>query len=106
VNDLEKKLYNALQESKSELEYLKDCHIFSPKGEKVEVERLVLTHIDNAIEYVNMKTPDEILYEVNKGLEAQFISYSWYNMIDDLQLSKAEKEWAKQHTTFRAVMVG
>ena len=44
-----------------------------------------------------------VLYKVQKGLESQFDNYSWDTMIDDLELTKAEKEWAHHHTGYRAI---
>ena len=50
-----------------------------------------------------MKLKREILRLVNQGLEAQFDIYSWAQMIDDIDvLTGVEKEWAKNHTGYRA----
>ncbi len=44
---------------------------------------------------------DKVAYYVKKGLESQFETYSWDQMIDDLDyLTPEEKAWAKQHTTY------
>lgn len=45
---------------------------------------------------------EQILYLVNKALGYQFETYSWMNMIDDIEdLTTEEKEWAKEHTTYK-----
>lgn len=49
-----------------------------------------------------MRTQQEILSIVNGGLVNQFQTYSWLNMIDDLDLTKQEKEWAKEHIDYKA----
>jgi hypothetical protein len=57
-----------------------------------------------------MKIPkdrkQEILRQVNKGLECQFEIYSWANMIDDClserEFSKEEIDWAKNNTGYSA----
>jgi hypothetical protein len=52
------------------------------------------------------KRKQEILRQVNKGLEWQFDTYSWSNMISDCMLSpefsKEEIEWAKENTGYQA----
>ncbi len=42
----------------------------------------------------------EVVRQVKKGLESQFETYSWDQMIDDLDLTPEEKAWAKQHTEY------
>lgn len=44
-----------------------------------------------------------IKHIVQKGLECQFNIYSWEDMIDDLDLTPKEKEWAKKHLSYRVV---
>jgi hypothetical protein len=48
----------------------------------------------------------EILRQVNKGLEWQFETYSWSHMINDalsgIGFTKEEIEWAKDHTGYKA----
>ncbi len=44
-----------------------------------------------------------ILRQVSKALEYQFETYSWENMINDIQdLTLEEKRWAKDHTSYKA----
>lgn len=48
---------------------------------------------------------DKIRNVVSKALDYQFEIYSWMNMIDDIQdLTSKEKEWAKEHTTYKLDM--
>jgi hypothetical protein len=48
----------------------------------------------------------EILRHISKGLEWQFESYTWANMIDDCLLdtlfTKEEIKWAKYNTGYKA----
>lgn len=49
----------------------------------------------------------EILRQVNKALEWQFETYTWADMINDcmdngLGFTKAEIEWAKNNTGYKA----
>lgn len=51
------------------------------------------------------KRKQEILRQVNKGLEWQFDSYSWADMIEDAlgaDFTPEEKRWAKEHTGYNA----
>ena len=48
---------------------------------------------------------DYILSRVSKGLECQFEIYSWDNMIDDLDLTKKEKEFAKNNIGYKAYII-
>jgi hypothetical protein len=43
---------------------------------------------------------NEVARIVKKGLESQFETYSWEHMIDDLDLTREEKAWAKRHTEY------
>lgn len=44
-----------------------------------------------------------ILHLVNKALDIQFWTYSWDNMIDDIDdLTPEEKKWAKENTSYKA----
>ena len=50
--------------------------------------------------------PAHILSVVSKALEIQFEAYTWGNMIDDCEeLSPAEKKWAEQHLTYKALQI-
>ena len=48
----------------------------------------------------------EILRQVNRGLEWQFESYTWASMIDDVMITdrftKEEITWAKENTGYKA----
>ena len=48
--------------------------------------------------------PDYVLDKVDDGLGYQFMMYSWSNMIDDLDLTDKEEAWAKEHTSYRAII--
>jgi len=51
------------------------------------------------------KRKQEILRTVNKGLEWQFESYTWSQMIADCMevgFTKEEIAWAKYHTGYKA----
>ena len=50
-----------------------------------------------------MKPKERILELVGKALDYQFCTYSWLDMIDDIEdLTPEEKEWAKEHISYRA----
>ena len=43
----------------------------------------------------------KVKYYVEKALGYQFETYSWSDMIDDIEdLDEEEKQWAKEHTTY------
>jgi len=45
----------------------------------------------------------EILRQVNKALEAQFETYSWQDMMNDIpDLSPEERKWAAENTGYKA----
>ena len=48
---------------------------------------------------------EKVAYTVKKGLEAQFETYSWEDMIDDLGLTRDEAAWAKEHTTYAVKVI-
>ena len=54
------------------------------------------------------KRKQEILRQINKGLEWQFETYTWANMVNDCLLindfTKKEIEWAKIHTGYKAYL--
>ena len=53
-----------------------------------------------------MENTNRILRVVDQGLTAQFCStYSWANMIDDLELTAEEKDWAKDHICYKAYIL-
>jgi hypothetical protein len=49
-----------------------------------------------------MRDKEFILNEIGKALDWQFSNYSWWQMIDDTDLTKEEKEWAKEHISYKA----
>jgi hypothetical protein len=50
-----------------------------------------------------MKPKDYILERVGKALDYQFEIYSWDNMINDIDdLTEEEKQWAKEHISYKA----
>ena len=48
---------------------------------------------------------DYVLNRVSKALDCQFEIYSWYDMLNDCELTKAEREWAKEHISYRAYII-
>ena len=50
---------------------------------------------------------ENIKRRVEQGVSSQFEVYTWWNMLDDCNLTAEEKEWAKYHTspTFKWVDV-
>ena len=46
-----------------------------------------------------------ILNRVGKALDYQFETYSWYDMLNDCELTPEELEWAKEHTSYKAYIV-
>jgi len=52
---------------------------------------------------IEKRAKREILRLVNQALEAQFDIYSWAHMINDIDnLTTEEKEWAQEHTGYKA----
>jgi hypothetical protein len=56
---------------------------------------------------ISKERKQEILRQINKGLEWQFESYTWADMIDDcmdngLGFTKEEINWAKNNTGYNA----
>lgn len=51
---------------------------------------------------------EKIRRELERGMDCQFdCSYSWLDMIDDLDnLTAEEKEWAKEHSTYSVKIDG
>lgn len=46
-----------------------------------------------------------ILSRVAKALDAQFEIYSWYDMLNDCDLTPEELEWAKEHISYKAYII-
>jgi hypothetical protein len=52
---------------------------------------------------INNDRKQEILRQVNKALEYQFETYSWFDMIKDIpDLSEEEIKWASENTGYSA----
>ena len=47
---------------------------------------------------------DYVLNRVAKALDCQFEIYSWYDMLNDCELTKAELKYAKEHIGYKAVV--
>lgn len=45
---------------------------------------------------------DYVLNRVAKALDSQFELYSWFDMLDDCDLTKEELKYAKEHIGYRA----
>lgn len=52
---------------------------------------------------LNEDRKQEILRQVNKALEFQFETYSWFDMIKDIpDLTEEERKWASENTGYSA----
>lgn len=48
----------------------------------------------------------DVLRRVNKALEYQFqSSYSWFDMLDDCDLTPNELKWARENVSYKAYIV-
>ena len=50
--------------------------------------------------------PEYILNRVNKALDTQFEIYTWEDMLNDCDLTKEEKQWAKENISYKAYIIG
>lgn len=73
-------------------------------GLKLAVENgwTVISKEDKEISCPECSKIHEDLVEaiVEKGLESQFMMYSFDDMINDCDLTAAERKWAKEHLTY------
>lgn len=53
---------------------------------------------------LGMDTP-RIIKEVSNALDAMFEGYDWANLIDDLDLTKEEKNWANANLMYKVAQV-
>lgn len=52
---------------------------------------------------LNEDRKQEILRQINKALEYQFETYSWFDMIKDIpDLTEEERKWASENTGYSA----
>lgn len=48
---------------------------------------------------------DYVLNRVSKGLEYQFESYTWFDMLEDCNLTPEELKWAQEHICYKAYIL-
>lgn len=66
------------------------------------VEHITDRELFGEKEEINMKVDEDyVINIVTKALDYQFEIYSWSHMIDDCDLTNAEKDWAKEHLSYK-----
>ena len=52
-----------------------------------------------------MVDKEMVLHKVGKALDYQFESYSWFDMLNDSDLTEEELEYAKEHISYRVYII-